>query len=133
MDLELSQEELFRRMCAWDDNNFIMCAGSGAGSDKEMTQGIVDGHAYTVIQCIDNAGGTEYDMIQMRNPWGSQEYSAGIWKDGGSGWKKYPKVYEACGKPVIADDGIFWIQREDFFKYFKSIYVCAKDMKAHLS
>ena len=45
-----AQEELFERMCAWDDTNFIMGAGTKAGSDKNKTDGIVDGHAYSVIQ-----------------------------------------------------------------------------------
>merc|ERR1719382_682270 len=127
MELQLGQEELFRRMCLWEDANFIMCAGSLEGKDTDMTQGIVDGHAYSIIRCIDNAGGTDFDMIKMRNPWGCQEYSAGGWRDGGENWRKYPAVREAC-QPKIADDGIFWMERRDFFKYFRQVFLCAYDI-----
>ena len=34
-----------RHRCAWDDANFIMAAGTKAGSDTQDTHGIVDGHA----------------------------------------------------------------------------------------
>merc|ERR1719201_2088958 len=128
MDDSYSQDELFSKMCAWDQANFIMGAGTRSGSDTEMTDGIVDGHAYTVLSCIKNAGGTGIDMVKMRNPWGSQEFEKGGWVDGGPNWKKYPKVFEACGRPVPRDDGVFWIQKETFFHYFPTIYLCAQDM-----
>ena len=32
---ELSEEELFVRMCAWDDSNYILGAGTRAGSDRD--------------------------------------------------------------------------------------------------
>ena len=30
------------------------------------------------------------------------------------------------------DDGVFWVSREEFFKYFKTIYLSASDMTAFL-
>jgi hypothetical protein len=35
---------------------------------------------------------------------------------------------KALLNPVAADDGIFWVSKEEFFKYFHTIYLCAKDM-----
>lgn len=128
MDQGLSQDEFFLRMCAWDDNNFIMGGGTRAGSDTNNTNGIVDGHAYTVLSCVDNAGGEGFDMVKVRNPWGQQEFECGDWTDSGPNWERYPKVYEACGRPVKKDDGIFWMQKENFFNYFSTIYLCAHDM-----
>jgi len=128
LDQSLSQEELFARMCAWDDSNFIMGGGTKSGSDTEMTNGIVDGHAYTVLSCVDDAGGCGFDMVKVRNPWGHQEFDCGDWRDGGPNWERYPKVYEACGRPIKKDDGIFWMERENFFDYFGTVYLCAHDM-----
>eukprot|EP00929_Paragymnodinium_shiwhaense_P038888 TRINITY_DN20488_c0_g1_i1.p1 TRINITY_DN20488_c0_g1~~TRINITY_DN20488_c0_g1_i1.p1 ORF type:complete len:1316 (+),score=273.32 TRINITY_DN20488_c0_g1_i1:27-3950(+) len=128
MDSSLDQIGVFDKMASWSAANWIMAAGSKAGSDKNKTRGIVDGHAYTILKCIVQAGGTNFDMIQLRNPWGAQEYECGGWTDGGPNWKRYPEVYQACGRPQACDDGIFWMQREDFFKYFSTIYVCAHDM-----
>ena len=36
-------------------------------------------------------------------------------------------------KPALGvDDGIFWVSREEFFNYFKTIYLSASDMTAFL-
>ena len=104
-DLELSMEELFARMCVWDDKNYIMGAGTKLGSDYEKTDGIVDGHAYSVLQCEDDVAGTGIDLIQMRNPWGKGgELENSEWTDDGAGWQRYPAV-KAILNPVLADDG----------------------------
>ena len=51
----------------------------------------------------------------------------------GPGWTKYPQVKEALGEhgPDGVDNGIFWLSKEEFFEYFKTIYVCAHDMSNH--
>lgn len=53
-----------------------------------------------------------------------------MWKDDGNGWTDYPQVAEAL-KPVKADDGVFWVSKEEFFQYFKTVYLCAHNMKEH--
>jgi len=109
--------------------SYIMCCGTKSGSDSDDTDGIVDGHAYTILSCIDNAGGTEFDMVRVRNPWGSGEFKTGMWDDDGPGWSEYPAVKEAC-QPAMVRDGVFWVDKEEFFTYFKTIYLCAKDMSS---
>ena len=47
-----------------------LAAGTRSGSDTNMTDGIVDGHAYSVLTYRDNVAGTEIDLIKVRNPWG---------------------------------------------------------------
>jgi len=128
LDQAFGQEIVFSKMCAWDDANYIMGAGSQSGSDTNSTDGIVDGHAYSVLRCIQNAGGAGFDMVKMRNPWGQHEFEDGGWTEGGPNWTRYPEVYEACGRPVTKDDGVFWMAKENFFKYFGTIYLCAHDM-----
>jgi len=128
MQQTFGQDEVFAKMCAWDTANYIMCAGTKSGTDTEMSHGIVDGHAYSILTCLKNAGGAGFDMIKMRNPWGKQEFELGGWKDNGPNWQRYPAVYEACGKPVARDDGIFWMQKENFFKFYQTVYLCAQDM-----
>jgi len=127
------ENAVFEKMCHWDDNNFLVGAGSRSGSDTHQTDGIVDGHAYTVLTCLNDAGGTGFDMIKMRNPWGKGEFEGGGWTDGGPMWKEHPEVYKACGNPESRDDGIFWIEKEEFFKHFGTIYLCAKDMGEFLT
>jgi len=121
-------EALFLKMCAWHAAGYLMSAGR-EGNNTKNWGGIVDGHAYTLIECIRAAGGTNYDMIKLRNPRGEGgEYAFGDWVDGGTNWQKHPEVFEVCGRPVAADDGIFWMQKEDFFKAYQIILLCAKSM-----
>jgi hypothetical protein len=124
----LNNERMFERMCAWDDQNYILGCGTKAGSDSEDTDGIVDGHAYTILTCVNNAGGTEIDLIKVRNPWGRGEFQSGLWDDDGDGWSQYPEVYDAIQPVLGCDDGVFWVDKDEFFEYFKTIYLCAKDM-----
>ena len=106
MDLGLNEEELFDRLCAWDAEDFIIGVGTKSGSDTEATDGIVDGHAYTVLTCVRNVAGTEFDLAKVRNPWGSGEFESGMWNDDGPGWTDHPEV-KAALKPEAKDDGIF--------------------------
>lgn len=62
--LEIDEEELFMKMCAWDDENYIVGAGTTGSSDAHKTDGMVDNHAYSVIQCINDVAGTDVDLIQ---------------------------------------------------------------------
>merc|ERR1712039_825766 len=89
--------------------------------------GIVDGRAYSILACVNNAGGSKYDLIKVRNPWDQGEFASGMWDDDGLGWDKYPAVKAAC-KPTKANDGVFWLDVDEFFKYFPTIYLCAHDM-----
>ena len=99
-----------------------------AGSDTETTDGIVDGHAYTVLTCVKDVAGTDFALAQVRNPWGTGEFESGQWDDDGPGWSMYPEVKDALNPALGVDDGIFWVSREEFFKYFKTIYLSASDM-----
>ena len=61
-------EDLFERMCEWDDTSYIMAAGTTAGSDTEDHDGIVDGHAYTILDCVNDVAGTDFDLIKVSPP-----------------------------------------------------------------
>jgi calpain-15 len=59
-------------------------------------------------------------LIRIRNPWGEQEWN-GDWSDGSDKWTEEAKAqvpYE--GK----DDGVFFIQFEDYLRFFYLTTVC---------
>eukprot|EP00316_Scyphosphaera_apsteinii_P019989 CAMPEP_0119329142 /NCGR_PEP_ID=MMETSP1333-20130426/75161_1 /TAXON_ID=418940 /ORGANISM="Scyphosphaera apsteinii, Strain RCC1455" /LENGTH=633 /DNA_ID=CAMNT_0007338191 /DNA_START=88 /DNA_END=1989 /DNA_ORIENTATION=- len=132
LDLKLEIEELFVRMCAWDDANFILAAGTKAGSDRMTDNGIHDGHAYSVLTCLNDVAGTDVDLIKMRNPHGRGEITNGDFDDDGPGWAQYPQI-KAEINLTVADDGIFWVTKQEFFRYFETLYLCAKDMAEFLT
>ena len=55
---------------AWNDTNYLIGAGTDGVSDKASTDGIVDNHAYSVIDSRTNVCGTGIDLLLVRNPWG---------------------------------------------------------------
>jgi Calpain family cysteine protease len=127
-NFEMSDDELFLKMYACDQMNFIVSAGSKGGGTDE---GLVDNHAYTVIEAVHDAAGTGIDMFKVRNPWGAGEIENGEFDDDGPGWVKYPQI-KALLNPVVADDGIFWVTKKEFFEMFKSVYVSASNMTKFL-
>ena len=91
----------------------------------------MDNHAYSVIESVDNVAGTDIDLIKVRNPWGKGEIEDGEFDDDGPGWDKYPQI-KAELKPVVADDGIFWVTKQEFFQFFQTIYLSASNMTEFL-
>lgn len=127
IDKKVAPSNLFERLCAWDDAEYIICCGTKDGPDDQDTDGIVDGHAYTVLAVSHDIEGSGVNLVKVRNPWGHGEFKSGRFDDDGPGWSEYPDVKEHC-KPVQANDGIFWLEEHEFFEYFKAIYLCAQNM-----
>jgi hypothetical protein len=65
-DLRLTEDDLFLRMVAWDKQNYIVGAGTKGTSDKHTTGGLVDNHAYSVIECYSNVAGSGIDILKVR-------------------------------------------------------------------
>ena len=129
---ELTVEELFLRLCAWDDTNYIMGAGrSSQGSVGTLSEGMVDNHAYSVIEAKKGVAGTKIDLLKVRNPWGKGEIQNGMFDDDGPGWDKYPQIKKKLN-PVVADDGIFWVTKEEFFEVYDTFYLSASNMTEFL-
>lgn len=70
MELELNENELYKRVVVWDEHNYLVAAATSGSSDKQSTDGIVDNHAYSVIDSRSNICNTGLDLLLIRNPWG---------------------------------------------------------------
>ena len=40
-----------------------------------------------------------------------------MWADDGPGWERCPQI-KAALKPIVADNGIFWVSHKEFYRYF---------------
>ncbi|CAB9524452.1 Calpain-type cysteine protease DEK1 [Seminavis robusta] len=127
MGLEISQDELFMQMFAWDQVDYIVGASSKGTSEEEIASGMVRNHCYSVIDAHHNVAATGIDLFKVRNPWGHGEIEDGQFGDTGSGWEDYPQI-KALLKPVVADDGIFYMTKAEFFVFFDHIYLSACSM-----
>ena len=61
---------------------------------------------------------------------GHEELADGA-DDDGPGWDKYPQIKKLLN-PVVADDGIFWVTKDEFFEFFQTVYVSASDMTEYV-
>lgn len=113
---------LWKRLLRYKEEGFLMgCAFSaGAGAvEKDRGQGILGGHAYTVVDVREVARGM-HRLLRVRNPWGQGEWR-GRWADGSSQWTK---AILAELNYSFGDDGTFWISFEDWVRQFSKLYVC---------
>eukprot|EP00667_Euglena_gracilis_P022227 EG_transcript_24649 len=118
-----SSEKLFDILWEYDRAEALIAASSEAGNDSaaEAVQGIVQGHAYSVLK-IQKVG--DFRMMKLRNPWGGFEWT-GPWSDRSGMWKANPKVakeLEFDGTHV--NDGCFWMELADVVRHFRNFDVC---------
>ncbi|GAX78084.1 hypothetical protein CEUSTIGMA_g5526.t1 [Chlamydomonas eustigma] len=116
---ELNHDDMFETLVFYTRQRSVVGASTGAGSDKENINGIVQGHAYSVVAAKEV---DQFKLIRLRNPWGSFEWK-GNWSDNSPLWKQYPKVAKALDF-MAADDGMFWMDFKDFCMYYKNLDFC---------
>mmetsp|Transcript_3316 Transcript_3316/g.6299 ORF Transcript_3316/g.6299 Transcript_3316/m.6299 type:complete len:512 (+) Transcript_3316:58-1593(+) len=119
--------DFFPMLLEFDRSDFIMCCATGSGNDtvEESSQGIVQGHAYTLIGAYEVGN---IRILKLRNPWGKFEWT-GEWSDEHSSWDEHPEVKKALD-PTFEDDGIFHISYADFCKNYKKVDVCKREVSA---
>ena len=92
-----------------------------AAQQKKVLQGIITGHAYTVLTVYE-AG--ELRLVELRNPWGRGEWT-GDWGTGSCQWdREEGKAAQAVVGSPPSQDGRFWMAWEDFTKCFDTIDTC---------
>eukprot|EP00746_Dinoflagellata_sp_MGD_P009532 gnl/MRDRNA2_/MRDRNA2_119415_c0_seq1.p1 gnl/MRDRNA2_/MRDRNA2_119415_c0~~gnl/MRDRNA2_/MRDRNA2_119415_c0_seq1.p1 ORF type:complete len:479 (-),score=84.16 gnl/MRDRNA2_/MRDRNA2_119415_c0_seq1:69-1505(-) len=115
----------------WDKSNYVMGAliVADEGEKERETDGLVEMHAFSLLSVasVELDGKTEY-MLLMRNPWGGKYEWKGDWSDKSDMWERYPQILEHL-QPQRVPDGMFWMARKDFLRYFNYVCVCKKGMQ----
>lgn len=128
-DDHLTEEEVFRKLVVYNNSNYLIGGGTDGLSDDTTTDGIVDNHAYSVIEIQANVCKTGIDLLLVRNPWGKGgEIDNGQFMRYGTGWEEYHCIRDELTPNMEEDNGLFWVTKEEFFKYFPTIYVCVFNM-----
>merc|ERR1719161_76968 len=88
---KLSHDAIFKILQDADQCNFMMGASIDGkrGSEYERADGLVEGHAYSLLHVREVKG---FKLICMRNPWGNDKEWNGAWSDKSTLWNNYPKV-----------------------------------------
>jgi len=111
----------------------LMGAGSHShpeGDSHTSESGIVAGHAYAVLDIAEDG---KDRLIKVRNPHGVRHTTAewnGDWSDDSAKWNnrlrnklKHPKRVVKAGE-VAKNDGIFWMDIQDFVVHYANLYIC---------
>jgi hypothetical protein len=113
----LTMDATFDLLKAANDANYPMGAGTiGSGDSGRNDCGIAMSHAYSILETFEmNNGGTIIDMLLMRNPWGSTDYS-GTWNHADVNWTDALKAQVPFGiDPTTShNDGIFTMPMSTF-------------------
>jgi hypothetical protein len=59
------------------------------------------------------------------------QFITGDFDDDGPGWDEYPQI-KAELNPVFQDDGMFWVTKEEFFRFYQTFYLSASNMTEFL-
>jgi hypothetical protein len=80
-------DQTFELLEAANIANYPMGAGTTGGSDTGRNDcGIATAHAYSILETFKlSNNGTPVNMLLMRNPWGTTDYS-GPWAHGDASW-----------------------------------------------
>lgn len=108
---------LWEQLVSWHQRGGFLICGSPEGSNSSKRNGIIQGHAYNILNVVEYRG---FQLLQLRNPWGDHEWE-GDWSDESSLWEQYPSVANRC-KFEKSEDGVFWISFQDFTINYASIY-----------
>ena len=115
---EIDPDDLYVKIEIGDKEGTIMSSSSKFDSQIEK-KGLIRGHAYTLI------GAKQWKerrikLIQLRNPWGENEWE-GDWSDKSSKWTPEYKQYFGYQN---RDDGIFWIDIDNYVNNFQGTHIC---------
>ncbi|KAK3236306.1 hypothetical protein CYMTET_53543, partial [Cymbomonas tetramitiformis] len=112
--------EFFKVLECFDSKDSVLAAGTDGSDDSESIDGLVKGHAYSLITVKEVEG---FRLLCLRNPWGSFEWK-GDWSDESPLWEKHSKVKKECKPRLDGNDGRFWMEWSDFTRYFSSVDIC---------
>ncbi|XP_077083806.1 calpain-5 isoform X2 [Siphateles boraxobius] len=152
--LSLNQEELIthadqRKMLfqtlahAHSHKALITCSirpAEGEQVESVLCCGLIKGHAYgvTAVRKLrmsetlhDMCNAARLYMVRMRNPWGTADWT-GAWSLGSPQWQQLSRREREKMGLIVRDVGEFWMEFEDFCRYFTDMVVCRLAEKSFL-
>lgn len=119
-------------MAAWTGKDAAATAGKGASGEEIAADGIVKGHAYSLISAKEvTADGRVWRCVQLRNPWGANpaaEYKGEL-SDTWSGWGQYPELKRALLGDGGKLDGMFWMTYDNFVARYSDCGIVPRAME----
>ena len=118
---ELSPEESWRTISESDKQDHILTCITKFDDNIEH-YGLISGHSCTLVSAFERkVKGKKVKLLKIRNPWGYKEWS-GRYSDGSPEWDE--DTIKCFGDVKVKEDGIFWMEFEDYLKFFEETEIC---------
>lgn len=119
MGAATNADNLWARLWHLKRAGHLLTAGSDGSYDMHTSpRGIVQGHAYSIMQVRTLPGGLR--LLKLRNPWGCGEWRG----DFGNGSRCWTPELRAKLRYAGENDGVIWMPFRDFMTEFACIYIC---------
>ena len=127
-ELDNYKIEILEKIQLADKNNSIMsCSITKKNPDDKIKEdffklGLIINHAYSLLDFIkiETAQRKDVYLFKLRNPWANTEWN-GDWSDQSNLWDAKTRSQVQIEEK---DDGIFYMNDIDFFKYFNKVEIC---------
>ncbi|XP_067224349.1 calpain-1 catalytic subunit-like [Chanodichthys erythropterus] len=121
-NLKTAPTDLWEIMYRAFQSEVLMGCETPRGSEEELPNGIILGHAYTVTNVYQVMSGRyPVKLVRLFNPWGKKEWN-GDWSDTSPLWNTVSN--EDRKQHLLDDNGEFWMSMEDFLRTFDNIDIC---------
>merc|ERR1711957_781652 len=143
---EINEHHVWEELKRADDSDHVMAAwtskdpsgpaaGRGASGEIIADDGIVKGHAYSLISAreVQRDDGKTLRCIQLRNPWGANpaaEYKGEL-SDTWTGWANYPKMKRELLGEGGKLDGMFWMTYDNFRDRYSDCGIVPTEMSTY--
>jgi calpain, invertebrate len=99
---------------------------TGVSSDGDESNGIINGHAYSVTDARTiNAGlKNQVKVVRIKNPWSNEVEWNGPFADKSPEWNFISEKEKREMKIQFCDDGEFYMTFSDFLEHFEEIELC---------
>ncbi|XP_054609593.1 calpain-5-like [Dunckerocampus dactyliophorus] len=138
------RKALFQMLAkAYEHKALITCSirpADGETVESVLDCGLVRGHAYGVTavrkvwlgeKLLKASRASRLFLVRMRNPWGTTDWT-GAWSQRSQQWQQMSRAEKEKMGLVVRDVGEFWMDFEDFCRYFTDVVVCRLVERAFL-
>ena len=119
-----NKKSLWENIKGADQYNAIMTCSIREGTPGLSKVGLLENHSFSLVSAFERKVGNDtLKLMKIRNPFGEGEWN-GDWSDKSSKWTDQAKKAFPEFDPNRGNDGIFWIDFDNFCKYFQIVSIC---------
>ena len=116
--------DLWKNIRDADSYNCIMTCTILDGTPNIENVGLIANHTFSLVSAFEGTvEGKVEKLMKLRNPFGEGEWN-GDWCDDSPKWTEEAKTAFPTYDGMKRDDGIFWIDFDNYIKYFPITTIC---------